>query len=323
LNRHTRRQFLWQAAGTTAGALLWANANGAASTAALDLGADDRPGFRFPQQARERISVSSYPFREFIIGRDAATNAASHKMEIKEFAAHVIAKFNINKIEPWSNHFLKLEGAYLEEIRAAVKKVGAMIVNVAVDGEHSPYAADPAERDRAVAFSKKWIDAAAMAGSSSVRTNIPRAKDSEPDVERAADSLRRAAEYGSSKQVVVNLENDNPVSEDPFFLTQVIDKVNSPWLRALPDFGNSLATGKEEHAYAGVDAMFGRAYNICHVKAMESNDAGQVFHVDMAKTFGMLKSHGYKGYCSMEWDSPGDPYRGTQDLIAETVRYLS
>jgi hypothetical protein len=29
------------------------------------------------------------------------------------------------------------------------------------------------------------------------------------------------------------------------------------------------------------------------------------------------------GYCSMEFDSPGDPYQGTADLIEKTIRYLS
>ena len=42
--------------------------------------------------------------------------------------------------------------------------------------------------------------------------------------------LARAAEYGAKKNVVVHLENDNPISEDPFFIAQVIEKVNSPWL---------------------------------------------------------------------------------------------
>jgi sugar phosphate isomerase/epimerase len=45
--------------------------------------------------------------------------------------------------------------------------------------------------------------------------------------------------------------------------------------------------------------------------------------VDLAKTFGMLKEHAYKGYLSMEFDSPGDPYAGTRELIEKTVRYLS
>src|SRR5256885_7458911 len=45
-------------------------------------------------------------------------------------------------------------------------------------------------------------------------------------------------------------------------------------------------------------------------------------HVDMARTFGILKSAKYKGYCSMEFDSPGDPYAGTSELIAQTLKYL-
>ena len=302
---------------------MWTGAKNALVSAAIGAAQDNGPNLRFPPQARERIAVSSYPFRDFIAGLDDPASASRHKMELKDFAAHVLAKFNINKIEPWSRHFRSLEPAYLEELRAAVKKSGAAIVNVAVDGEHSPYAAEREERERAIEFSKKWIDVAVAVGSPSVRTNLPRAKDAEPDVERAAETLRRVTEYGSAKKVVVNLENDNPVSEDPFFLTQLIDKVSSPWLHALPDFANTLATGNEQHAYAGIDAMFGRAYNICHVKAMEANDSGQVFHVDLARTFGILKSHGYKGYCSMEFDSPGDPYLGTKELIADTVQYLA
>jgi sugar phosphate isomerase/epimerase len=302
--------------------LLCPRATNVFSAAVEGAATDSGPGLQFPLQARERISVASYPFRDFIAGHDDPASGSSHKMELKDFAAHVMAKFNINKIEPWSNHFRSLDSTYLEEIRVAVKRAGAAIVDIAADGGHSPYAAAEDERELAVAFGQKWIDVAAAVGSPSVRTNIPNAKDAAPNVERTAASLRLVAEYGAAKKVVVNLENDNPVSEDPSFITQLVDKVNSPWLRALPDFANTLATGREEHAYAGIDAMFARAYNICHVKAMESNDAGKVFHVDMARTFGILKSHEYKGYCSMEWDSPGDPYQGTKDLIEQTLRYL-
>jgi sugar phosphate isomerase/epimerase len=308
-----------------AGALFSTGAGKAADSvvARLTAAVDNVPTLRFPLLPHERIAVSSYPFRAFIAGVDNPAGSSSQKMDLKDFAAHVEAKFGIRKIEPWSRHFRSLEPAYLEDLRSEVKKARAAIVNITVDGEHSPYAADKDEREKAVEFSKKWIDVAAAVGSPSVRTNLPHAKGGAPDVDRAAESLRRVTEYGASKNVVVNLENDDPISEDPFFLTQLIDKVNSLWLRALPDFGNSLTTGAEQHAYAGIDAMFGRAYNICHVKAMESNDDGKVFHVDMPKTFGILKNHAYKGYCSMEWDSPGDPYAGTKDLIADTLRYLA
>jgi sugar phosphate isomerase/epimerase len=285
------------------------------------LAADAGPSMRFPAAARERIAIASYPFRDFIAGRDEKSGG---KMELKEFAAHVSAKFNIKKIEPWSEHFRSLEKAYLEELRAAVATAGGAIVNIAVDGEHSPYAADSSERERGIAFSKQWIDAAVAIGSPSVRTNLPQAKDSKPDLERTAESLKRVAEYGAAKNVVVNLENDNAVSEDPFFLVKVIEKVNSKWLHALPDFGNTLAAHDEEYAYKGIEGMFANAYCISHVKETEVGDGkDKIAHVDLAKTFGIAKRHGYKGYFSMEWDSPGDPYAGTAGLIEKTLQNLA
>jgi sugar phosphate isomerase/epimerase len=317
----TRRRFLAQAAGAIGvwpelGSML--SANPALRTA---FPPDSAPKMPFPGAARERVAIASYPFRDFIAGRDEKSGG---KMELKEFAAHISRRFNIKKIEPWSEHFRSLDKGYLEELRAAVEKTGGAIVNIAVDGDDSPYAADAAERERALAFSKRWIDVAAAIGSPSVRTNIPQAKDSKPDVERTVGSLLRVAEYGAAKNVVVNLENDNAVSEDPFFLVNVIEKVNRKWLHALPDFANTLAAYEEDYAYRGIEAMFGQAYNISHVKETEvGNQKDQVAHVDLAKTFGIAKKCGYRGYFSMEWDSPGDPYTGTAGLIEKTLGNLS
>lgn len=280
------------------------------------------PHIQFPTAPRERIAIASYPFRDFVAGSD--DKPGSGKMELKDFAAHVSAKFNIKKIEPWSAHFRSLEKPYLEELRSAVAQAGGGVVNIAVDGEHSPYSADPAEREKAIAFSKQWIDAAVAIGSPSVRTNIPPAIDSKPDVEQTANSLKIVAEYGAAKNIVVNLENDNPASEDPFFLVKVIEHVNSPWLHALPDFANTLAAFEEDYAYKGIEAMFARAYNISHVKETEVGDGkDKIAHVDLPRTFAIAQKHGYKGFFSMEWDSPGDPYAGTAGIIEKTLKNLS
>jgi sugar phosphate isomerase/epimerase len=275
---------------------------------------------QFPTEARERVAIASYPFRDFILG--SRDGAGVQKMDLKDFAAHCREKLGISKIEPWNRHFRSTDAKYLEEFRTSVEKARGTVVNIAVDGDHSPYAADAAERDQAVAFSKKWIDVATALGSPSVRTNIAEAKGTKPSLERAAHSLKRVADYAATKNVVVHLENDNALSEDPFFLVQLIEKVNSPWLHSNPDFCNTLATGREEYAYKGIAAMFQHAYGICHVKDMETNDKGQVFRVDMARTFGILKRANYRGYCSMEFDTHGDPYPGTAALIAQTLQCL-
>jgi len=287
------------------------------------------PAVKFPTDPRQRVAVAAYPFREFIVawkesnGKSPSTVPASQQIELKDFAAHVAEKFNVHNIEPWSRVFPSTDAKYLDQCRTAVEKAHSAVVDIAVDDAYSQYSPDAAERERAVASSKKWVDVGAALGSPSIRTHLAGAKDSKPDVGRAADTLARVAEYAAKKNVVVHLENDNPVSEDPFFLLQVIEKVNSPWLRALPDFGNTLAAHDEGYAYRAIDAMFAHGYGICHVKDGEVDDQGKAVHVDLARTFAVLKKHGYKGYCSIEYDAPGDPYKPTAELVEKTIEFLS
>ncbi len=145
-----------------------------------------------------------------------------------------------------------------------------------------------------------------------------------PSVDLAAQSLGELAEYGAKHGVVINLENDNAISEDPFFLTDVIDKVNSPHLRALPDFGNSLIAHDSDYNQRGVAAMLKRAYNMCHVKDVVRSSGGQEKTVDLKKMFALAKDSSYRGYFSMEYDSGlGDPFAGTARLVSETLRYLN
>lgn len=316
----TRREFVAQCAGGILGACVLSE---------LGIAATSSPSVKFPSAPRDRVAVAAYPFREFIVGwkgwdgKTPSTVPTSQQIELKDFAAHVAEKFNVHKIEPWSPIFPSTDPKYLEQFRAAVDKAHSGVVDIAVDGGHSQYSPDRAEREKAVIASNQWIDVAVALGSPSIRTHIDGAKDVRPDVGLTAETLSRIADYGAKKNVVIHLENDNPVSEDPFFIVQVIEKVNSPWLRALPDFGNSLAAHDEEFQDRAMEAMFSHAYGICHVKDGEPDEQGKATHVDMAKAFATLKKHGYKGYCSIEYDSPGDPYKPTAAMVEQTIKFLS
>jgi sugar phosphate isomerase/epimerase len=283
----------------------------------------DEPHIVFPSAPHDRISVASYPFREFIAGQRDDKSVASSKMPLKDFAAHVATKFNIRRVEPWSEHFLSLEPGYLDEIRDAASKAGSSFADIAADGDNSIYSADPAERERAIKFGKTWIEVAARLGSPSVRINIAPAKNVKPDAARVAEGIKPIAEYAASKNIAVHLENDNPVSENPFFVVSVLDRVNSPWLHALPDFGNSLAALAAEDAYRGLGQMFARAYAIAHVKDTTTTPANVVVQVDMERIFTLAKKHNYKGIFSMEWETAGDVYAGTAKLIAVTLKNIS
>ena len=244
-------------------------------------------------------------------------------MELKDFAAHVAEKFNVHHIEPWSPVFPSTDPKYLEQFRASVERAKSSVVDIAVDARYSQYSPDAGERDKAVDSGKHWVDVGAALGSPSIRVHIQESKSSQPDVARAAGTFSRIAEYAAKKNVVIHLENDNAISEDPFFIVQLIERVNSPWLHALPDFGNSLAAHGEDFSNRAMEAMFAHAYGICHVKDGELDDQGKAVHVNLEHTFQILKKHGYKGYCSIEYDAPGDPYKPTAEVIAATMKYLS
>jgi sugar phosphate isomerase/epimerase len=281
------------------------------------------PHVPFSAAPDDRVAVSSYPFREFIAGRHGERSADPAKMSIKDFAGHVLAKFNVRKVEPWSEHFLSAEPAYLDEIREAAARVGSGFANIAADQEASFYSQDASERQRAIQFGKAWIDVAARLGSPSVRLNVVAARNAKPDSTLVAEGLKPLAQHAAAKNVAVHLENDNPVSEDPFFIVSVVDRVGNSWIRALPDFGNSLAALPQEEAYRGLDQMFARAYAISHVKDTTTTPANVVVQVDMARIFALAKKHNYKGVFSMEWETAGDVYAGTASLIATTLKNLS
>ena len=290
-----------------------------ASCAALAAAPQTRPAaapdIHFPTAPRDRLAVASYPFRNFM---DRPGHAG---LKLTEFAAMVAEKFGIHNIEPLSGHFPSTEPAYLDELRRAVEQAHAHIVNIPTSVGASLYDPDPAGRDKAIAGSRKWVDVAVAVGSPSMRVHIQGARGAAPDVGRASESLRQVAEYGAAKNVMINLENDDLVTEDAFFLVKVIDAVASPWLRGLPDFGNSMMKGDEDFNYKAMEAMFRHAYNISHVKDSEV-DNGKIFRVSMAKTFGIAKAAGYRGYFSMEFEGEGEPYEGTRKLIEESLRDL-
>jgi len=282
------------------------------------------PNLHFPSEPRQRLSVTSYPFRAYI---ESPTNPERDKskrgMDLKEFPAMIAKRFGVPNINPLGNHMSSTDPAYLESFRKAVADAGSHIVDLGLSGRDFSHP-DRAVQDEAVAYGRKWIDIAAQLGSPSVRQHLQTAAGATPSAARAAESLARLAEYGAQKNIVVNLENDSPGAEDPFFIAGVVGKVNSPYLRCLPDFGNSLRGSDAAANRKAVDAMFHYAYNMSHVKDVLRSPDGKLYRVDVAGLFAVARANSYRGYFSMEFDTAaGDPFAGTENLVRQSLKYMA
>jgi sugar phosphate isomerase/epimerase len=283
-----------------------------------------QPHMKFPTEPRERLAVASWPFRAEI---EAATNDHRDKkkpgMDLREFCAGVRRKFDVPGVEPLSAHFASTDESYLKGFREAIDKAYVHVVDIPVDSHQSFYDADAAARKQAIENGKKWVDIAVVLGSPSIRTSIVEPAKVKPKVDTAAAALRELADYGAEKNVQVNLENDNLVSEDALFIVKVLEKTHHPYLHALPDFCNSMLSGNEKFNYLAVTAMFQHAYNICHVKDSEVGEHGKVYRIDLKQTFHILRVGKFRGYLSMEFEGEGDPYEGTKKLIAASLQWLT
>lgn len=270
------------------------------------------PSIRFPTAARDRLAVATWSFHD---------QFEHSKLDMKNFAAMVADRYKIHNVELLGQHLPSTTPEYLKELRAAIHGAGSHVINVPAGGRASLYHSDPQQRAAAVADGKKWIDVAVALDSPSVRLNLAGVKGVTPDPVLAAEGLTTISQYGASKNVIVTLENDDPNTEEAFFIVKIIDRVNSRWLRALPDFCNSMLKGDEKFNYDAVQAMFQRAYNICHVKDSEV-DEGKIFRIDLKRTFQIAKSANYKGYYSIEFEGEGDPYKGVEKLADATLKYI-
>ena len=317
MQSNSRRQFLRNSALIAAGAatLGWK----------IDRACAQAPHLIFPRAPRGRIAVASWPFRMFISAPDNrwSPKPPAQGIDLTEFPALVVRHFGIRNIEPLDEHFRSTAPAYVLEVRRAIEKAGCRAVDIPCAVHASFYDPDPAQRQVAVENGKKWIDVASQVGSPSIRAHVQGKRGVVPAASPAAESLKRLADYGATKNVIVNLENDDNRTEDPFFLVEVIKKVASPYLRALPDFCNSMMTHDQDFNNRAMEAMFKYAYNIAHMKDSEGDGHGNFRSVDVQKCFEIAKAQGYRGYFSMEWEGNGEPYAGTQKLIDETLKYLT
>lgn len=280
------------------------------------------PNITFPIAARDRLAVASWSFREHLdLPENRGHKPQNSLVDVKDFAAMIADRYKIHNVELLGQHLPSTAPEYLKDLRAAVRRADSHVVNLPAGTESSLYDPEAKKRAAAIQEGKKWIDVAVALDCPSVRLNLTGVKGVKPDPVLAAEGLAAIARYGESKNVVVTLENDDPDLEEAFFITKVIDKVNSPWLRALPDFCNSMLKGDAEFNYSAVKAMFQRAYNIAHLKDSEV-DGKKVFRIDLERTFAIAKASGFKGYYSVEFEGEGDAYAGVAKLVDSGLKYL-
>ncbi|MCK4294671.1 MAG: sugar phosphate isomerase/epimerase [Planctomycetes bacterium] len=213
-------------------------------------------------------------------------------------------KLGVHNVELWSRHFEDTSLKYCRKVKAAAKKAGSRIINIQMDEPgYQLSSKDAAQRKSSIEVVKQWMDRAAACGATSLRANTGGSAKETLDVSITGDSFRQLAEHGEKIGVKILIENHGGLSSRPENIVAVIEAVDSPWCRALPDFGNMPTNFTQQQRDGFLKKLLPHAHLIS-AKGMYFNKQGKHLTYDIGACVRTAEASGFKGIYSAEQWSP-------------------
>jgi sugar phosphate isomerase/epimerase len=238
---------------------------------------------------------------------------ALQKKELDHLDFPKVAKetYGIDAVE-YVNSFFARKGdmAYVKELKKRCSDHGVTSLLIMCDGEGALGDADEAKRKQAVENHYKWADAAKELGCHSIRVNAQSSGTFGEQQDRAADGLRRLAEYTDTLGLYTIVENHWGLSSQGDWLVGVMKKVNHPRIGTLPDFGNF--DPKQYDRYQGVQDMMPYARGVS-AKSHVFDAKGDESEIDYRRMMKIVLDAGYHGRLGIE-------YEGDKHSEAEGIR---
>jgi sugar phosphate isomerase/epimerase len=215
--------------------------------------------------------------------------------------------------------FKTVDDAFIDEVKAAVKKAGRVVTCYVIEGNLAT--ADESKRAAQVEADKKKMRAAARLGAPVVRINVgatgSESTDSTEGVDRVVKIFNEElVPLAKELNIKICMENHGGVSKTAANIVKIIQATDPKWVGALVDFGNFPI----EHKYEEVAAVAPYAF-VTHVKVNVFDENGEAKEYDFPRVLGMLKKNHYKGPISIEYEGKGDPIEGVQKTKALILKY--
>jgi sugar phosphate isomerase/epimerase len=200
--------------------------------------------------------------------------------------------------------------SFLLPLRLLAYKHGVEIYSISVRTEMCQPTAEL--RAKEIEEVKKWVDVAAKLGAGHIRVfggTVPQGESEDRAAEWVVEILRRAAEYSSSRGVILGLENHGGITLRAERILQIVKAVGSPWVGINLDTGNFREKSYEQIAMClpyAVNAQF---------KTEIRDDQGRTVPADWERLIKMFAEAGYKGYVALEYEGREEAPRAVPPLL--------
>jgi sugar phosphate isomerase/epimerase len=169
------------------------------------------------------------------------------------------------------------------------------------------------KRDLEIEETKKWIDRAALLGTSHIRVFAGVTKElSRAEADKLVISaLEETCDYAGKKGIFLGIENHDSIGSADALLPMV-KAVNSPWLGINLDSGNF----RTDDPYKDFERCVPWTVNVqFKTEIHPANVKGNV-PADMKRFTKILRDQGYQGWVALEYEAK-DPWTEVPRALAE------
>ena len=255
------------------------------------------------------LACETYSFRELIrAGKlDMTTIPAFYKEQ------------GIKGISYNDMFFKTIDDAFIDQVKAAVKKAGRVVTCYVIEGNLAM--ADETKRKAQIEADKQKMRAAHRLGAPVVRINVGNTgregADDTAGVDRVIAAFKsELVPLAKELKMKISIENHGGVSKTAANIVKIIKATDPQYVGSLVDFGNFPA----EVRYQEIEAVTPFAF-VTHVKVNEFDAQGEAKDYDFPRVLKTLKQTRYKGPISIEFEGKGNSVEGVQKSKALIVKY--
>jgi sugar phosphate isomerase/epimerase len=199
----------------------------------------------------------------------------------------------------------------LNAVRLNRLRGGTRLVCWAIDSDLT--VSDHPARQQQKAYLAAAIETARYLGTSLIRLTLGGDQDDRAGLDRAIDLLSGVLPVAIARQMKLAIENHGGLSSDPHALVELVGHFHSPALGVCLDFGN-FAQGKSS---IGLPLLAPHTLHV-HAKSQSFTPNGEEATIDYGTCCAALKSAGYDGAISIEYEGAGEAAANihrTRDLL--------
>ena len=276
---------------------------GAAATP-LAMPAADTSGHK----SRLRSAICAYSFRD----------ALAKKTMTYDDLVRLAVDLDVDGLDLTVYWFPNRSPEFLLPLRRLAYKNGVEIYSISIRSEMTRATAE--QRKQEIANITGWVDAAEQLGAGHIRVfggNVPKGATVDEATPWVVEVLSRAAEYAGRKGIILGLENHGGITERADKITEIVQKVDSPWVGINLDTGNFRTD-----VFRQIETCLPHAVNV-QVKAEMRDESGKTVPQDWKRVIALLRKGGYKGYLALEYEAKEDPSSAVPRLIAELKKVIA